>query len=116
MSLTPDFIHSEIAQQHYEISVHADDERLADGLTVAHLEVALSRCEVLESYPDDPRGERCLVLGFTPEGSAVHIVCGRNRSGRLVLITVYLPTIEVVYSGGCSGRGVSTVWGKILKA
>ena len=93
MSITPDFIHTEIAQQSYEISVHADNERLADGCTISQLEVVLSRCEVLESYPDDPRGESCLVLGFAPDGRAVHIACGRNRSGHLVLITVYLPTM-----------------------
>jgi hypothetical protein len=93
MTITPDFIRTEIAQQSYEISVHADNERLADGFMVSQLEVALSRCEVLESYPDDPRGESCLVLGFAPDDRIVHIVCGRNRSGHLVLITVYLPTM-----------------------
>jgi hypothetical protein len=93
MSITPDFIQAEITQESYEISVHADNERLADGLTVLQLEVALSRCEVLESYSDDPRGESCLVLGFAPDGRAVHVVCGRNRLGHLVLITVYCPTM-----------------------
>ena len=93
MSLTPAFIHTAIVQQRYEISVHADNERLADGFTVSQLEVALSRCEILESYPDDPRGASCLVLGFAPDNRAVHIVCGRNRSGDLVLITVYRPAL-----------------------
>jgi len=60
---------------------------------VSQLEVALSSCEVLENYPDDPRGESGLVLGFTPDGRAVHIVCGRNHFGHLALITVYLPTM-----------------------
>ena len=51
-SITPDLIRTEITQQSYEISIHADNERLADGLTVLQLEVALSNCEVLERYPD----------------------------------------------------------------
>lgn len=93
MGITPEFIHAAIAQQTYVLSVHADNERLADGLTVTQLEVALAQCEVLESYPDDPRGASCLVLGFTPDGRAIHLVCGRKPGGPLVLITVYLPTM-----------------------
>ncbi|MDZ4345895.1 MAG: hypothetical protein U1E51_26070, partial [Candidatus Binatia bacterium] len=41
MSITPEFIRLEIAKQTYEISLHADDERIADGLTVSQVEVAL---------------------------------------------------------------------------
>ena len=93
MTITPDFIRAEIERQSYEISLHADDERLADRLTVGQLEFALSDGKIIEDYPDDPRGESCLTLGFTPEGKPVHVVCGRNRSGHLILITVYIPTM-----------------------
>ena len=93
MSITPDFIRAEIQKQSYEISLHADDERLADGLSVIQLELALSDCKILEDYPDDPRGESCLVLGFTPDGTPVHVVCGRNPSGHLILVTVYIPNM-----------------------
>ncbi|MBI1929201.1 DUF4258 domain-containing protein [Candidatus Poribacteria bacterium] len=93
ISITPDFIRAEVENQTYEISLHADDERIADGLTVSQLESVLSDCQIIEHYPDDPRGESCLVLGFTPEGTAVHVVCGKNRSGHLMLITVYIPTM-----------------------
>jgi len=93
MSISPDFIRVEIENQTYEISLHADDERIADGLTVSQLEVALSECKIIEEYPNDPRGESCLALGFTPEGKPTHVVCGRNLSGHLVLVTVYIPTM-----------------------
>ena len=93
MSITSDFIRTEVEQQSYEISIHADNERLADGLTTFQLEVALSEGKVIEEYPDDPRGESCLVLGFTSDGIPVHIVCGRNPIGHLILITVYVPTM-----------------------
>ncbi|MDO9391483.1 MAG: DUF4258 domain-containing protein [bacterium] len=92
MRITSDFIRTEIEKQNYEISLHADDERIADGLTVSQLEFALSNCVVIEQYQDDPRGESCLATGFTLEGIAVHVVCGRNPSGHLILITVYIPT------------------------
>jgi hypothetical protein len=93
MSITPDFIRTELENQSYEISLHADDERIADGLTIVQVEHVLSTCEIIEQYPEDPRGESCLVLGFTTEGKPVHVVCGRNPSGHLVLITVYIPTM-----------------------
>lgn len=91
--MTPDFIRAEIMAQHYEISLHADDERLADNLTISQLEHVLLNCELLEHYPDDPRGESCLVVGYTPDVAPVHVVCGKNRSGHVVLITVYIPTM-----------------------
>lgn len=93
MTLTPDFIREEIERQSYIISLHADDERLADGLTISQLEFVLSDCKIIEKYPDDPRGESCLALGDTPEGKAVHVVCGKNRAGHLILITVYVPSM-----------------------
>ena len=80
MSITLDFIRNEIKKQIYEISLHADDERIADELTVSQLEIVLSQCKIIEQYPNDPRGESCLIVGFTPEGIPVHIVCGKNPS------------------------------------
>jgi len=91
--MTPDFIKNAIAKQNYEISLHADDERIADGLTISQVEFALSACEVLEQYADDPRGESCLSAGFTDEGIPVHVVCGKNPGGQLILITVYIPSM-----------------------
>jgi hypothetical protein len=93
MSIKPDFICKEIETQNYEISLHADDERIAEELTVSQLESTLSNCEIIEEYSDDPRGESCLALGFLPGRKPVHIVCGKNPSGHLILITVYIPTI-----------------------
>ena len=93
MSITSDFIRAEIEKQSYEISLHADDERIAEGLTVMQLESVLSNCQIIEQYPDDPRGESCLALGFTPERRPVHVVCGKNPSGHLILITVYIPAM-----------------------
>lgn len=93
MNLTADFIQDEIRKQTYEISVHADDERLADGLSISELEFALLSCRIIEDYPNDPRGASCLALGHTSQEKAVHVVCGRNKSGHLVIITVYLPAM-----------------------
>ena len=91
ISITEEFIREKIQKKCYEISLHADNERIADKLTIFQLEFALSNCEILERYSDDPRGESCLVLGFNQDGNPVHIVCGKNPSEHLFVITVYIP-------------------------
>ena len=93
MPITTGFIKNEINKQTYEISIHADEERIADGLTMTEIEDVLLNCEMLEEYPDDPRGESCLVVGFTNTNIPVHVVCGKNNSGNLFLITVYIPSM-----------------------
>ena len=52
---------------------------------------ALDGGEILEDYPDDPRGASALVLGHTHDGRSLHIVCAFDPSGTLVVITVYEP-------------------------
>ena len=93
MRITSDYIKIELEKQNYEISIHADDERIIEKLTIVQVEFALSSCEIIEQYPNDPRGESCLVVGFTQEGIPVHIVCGKNPSGHLILITIYIPAM-----------------------
>lgn len=62
--ITSDFIRAEVEKQGYEISLHADDERIADGLTVSELEFALSDCKIIEQYPDDPSGGKLSSVGL----------------------------------------------------
>jgi hypothetical protein len=93
MSIELDFVRSEIKNQSYEITLHADEERIADELMISELEFVLVSGMILEHYPGDKRGESCLVLGFSPEGIPVHVVCGKNSLGHLVLITVYIPSM-----------------------
>ena len=84
-----------IGKGRYEFSEHAQRERLDDDLDVTEIEAALLGGEILEQYPDDPRGESCLVLGFAGP-RPVHVVVGwashgdRDRAA-LRLITVYVP-------------------------
>jgi hypothetical protein len=46
-----------IVQGKYELSKHAERERESDMIPVEKLEQALRDCEVIEEYPDDPRGQ-----------------------------------------------------------
>lgn len=85
-----EFIRASVRRREYELSLHADDERLADGLTMKDIETALTSAEMLEDYPDDPRGASCLVLGFAAK-RPLHLVCGKTRQDRLLIITTYRP-------------------------
>ena len=91
MSLTVNFIKQCVVNGDFELSLHADEERLAEGLTVTDIESVLHSGELLEDYPDDPRGHSCLILGDAQK-QPVHIVCGMTKQKRLLIITVYLPS------------------------
>ncbi len=76
----------------YEFSKHAEREREADQITVEELEGALVRCEIIEEYPDDPRGPSCLVLGFFGH-RPIHAVCAlKTDPEEVLIITVYDPS------------------------
>ena len=54
--------------------------------------MALRNCEVIEDYPEDPRGHSCLGLGLA-DTRPVHAVCAIEDDPReLLLITVYDPS------------------------
>lgn len=83
-------IQDRIRRKEYEISLHAEKERYAEGITIHDLQEAVSNGLILEDYPDDPRGPSCLVLGYSRE-RPIHIVCAYAREKWLRIITVYLP-------------------------
>ncbi|MFH1122361.1 MAG: DUF4258 domain-containing protein [Pseudomonadota bacterium] len=81
-------------QGKYEYSRHAERERQIDMIFTYELEDALTECDIIESYPDDPRGPSCLVLGFSGQ-RPIHAVCTiRTNSDELLLITVYDPSMR----------------------
>ena len=91
-------IQQHVRHDDYEFSFHAQQERLEEDLDIAEIEAALvANAEILEEYPNDPRGESCLVLGFAGS-QPVHVVLGwakRKRDGSKILrvITVYIPSL-----------------------
>lgn len=58
----------------YAYSKHAEREREFDKILTHELEEALKWCEIIEDYPDDPRGASCLVLGSSQK-RPIHAVC-----------------------------------------
>ncbi|MBI2359045.1 MAG: DUF4258 domain-containing protein [Deltaproteobacteria bacterium] len=76
----------------YEFSKHAERERQADQITIMEFEEALIRCDMIEEYPDDPRGPSCLALGFAGR-RPIHAVCAvKVDPDEVLIITVYDPS------------------------
>lgn len=50
----------------------------------------VSRPELVEDYPEDPRGHSALVLGRGDGGRPIHVVCS-PKADYLAVITAYLP-------------------------
>jgi len=85
-------IQSLIENRRYRFSSHAEKERHADQITADEFEQAMGvNPEVIEDYPNDPRGASCLALGFTAKGDPIHVVCGLSASNVLIVVTIYRP-------------------------
>ncbi len=83
-------IQDKVQKDEYEISFHAEKERYAEDITIHDLENAISNGEILENYPDDPRGKSCLILGYSQD-KPIHMVCGYTFLNSIRIITVYIP-------------------------
>jgi uncharacterized protein DUF4258 len=59
--LNIDWTRQQIRSGAYEFNGHAEDERQVDRFTISEVEEALLNGEILEDYPNDPRGPSCLV-------------------------------------------------------
>lgn len=79
-----------IKRNEYEISYHAEKERYAEEITLADIENVIANGEIIEDYPEDPRGPSCLILGYSRK-KPIHIVCGYTTQKWIRIITVYLP-------------------------
>ena len=81
-----------VAEGRYEFSKHAERERELDMITSEELQQAVTKCEIIEEYLDDPRGASCLILGFY-QRRPIHVVCAvKTQPEELFLITVYDPS------------------------
>ena len=71
---------------------HARREMAGENPTLlpAEIEEAVAGGEIIEDYPDDPRGPCCLILGFSGPGRPVHTVVTAARP-EVFVITAYVP-------------------------
>src|SRR5690242_11813849 len=81
-----------IAKGVYEVSYHAYRELEADLLLLDTVLEAIHRGDLIEDYPDDPRGPSCLVCAALTDGNWVHTVWGWDEVGGVaIMITAYRP-------------------------
>jgi hypothetical protein len=59
-------------------------------ITTDEVRQAVLLGEIIEEYPDDQRGESCLVL-HTTKNRSIHVVCA-PKSEYLAVITAYIPS------------------------
>lgn len=91
LSVNINLIREAVAANRYEVSQHAERERRNDGLSFSDIEHTIQTGEVIEDYPDDPRGASCLVFGRAQDGRPVHLVIGFLPREWVRVITVYVP-------------------------
>ena len=87
----------EIAQERvrtdlFYLSHHAQIERGHEKISVDDIVSAVLYGKELEPYPEDPRGESCLIVGKGLDSRWIHVLCGNFDEEYLVIITVYIPT------------------------
>ncbi len=87
------FLRESVRNEKYDLSVHAHNERQEEQITVEDIEKVLLKGDIIEQYPNDQRGESCLVAGVISE-RFLHVVCGM-RGKRLLVVTVYRPKLPV---------------------
>jgi hypothetical protein len=78
------------------ITLHGRHEMDVDMVSTDELLKTLSSssAEIIEDYPDDPRGHSHLILGQLSNGDSMHICCAVHED-ELIIITVYRPSPEI---------------------
>jgi hypothetical protein len=62
-------------------------QRMISAAEVRHV---IEEGEIIEDYPEDPRGHSCLMLGFSVNGRVLHVICA-PKEDYLAIITAYVP-------------------------
>jgi hypothetical protein len=84
-------IHRKIRAGKYIVSfTHTEKVRLRQ-IEMGEIEEAILQGDIIEAYPDDPRGASCLIHGLTDQNRPLHVVCGRLEDDEILIITVYEP-------------------------
>ncbi len=82
-----------VAADRWALSAHAREQAGKRRIGDEALVQAFAGGEILEDYPEDPRGPSALVLGHARDGRPLHEVCAFDPGGTLLLITVYEPEL-----------------------
>ncbi len=95
MAMSQVFISSvhQAAQKRILFLPHALDEmnNPEELITTEEVRKVIFYGEIIELYPDDPRGQSCLMLGYGNQNRPIHIVVS-PKEAYLAVITTYLPS------------------------
>jgi len=88
-----DWIKEQVKKGNYQLRVHAIEKASLRGFNPLDIKETILSGRIIETYPNDNRGESCLVYGTNKDGRNIHVVCGMAHS-TLWIITVYEPDAE----------------------
>ena len=89
MKRTIDKLRSQVRDQKYVISIHANQEMSDDQLSAVDVENAILTGKIGKRLTKDQRGTRYEVVGHACDDRSIAIVCRLLQSGWLTIITVY---------------------------
>jgi hypothetical protein len=81
-----------VRNRQYVMTLHAEEEMNDDGLTIYDVERGILTGEILERQKDGVTAEwKYRIKGQTITGGAVEVIAKLSPTGKLVIITVYVP-------------------------
>jgi hypothetical protein len=81
-----------IRKKEYIMTLHAEEEMNNDDLTIYEVESGILTGKIVERQKDKETGElKYRINGLTLSGKAVELVAKISPTGKLVIITVYIP-------------------------
>ena len=81
-----------IRRREYIMSIHAEEEMNDDDLSIFDIESCILTGKILERQKDKVTGEwKYRINGQSLSGGEVEVVAKLSPTGKLVIITVYVP-------------------------
>lgn len=93
MNATFEIIKRLVARREVRISEHGYDELAEDNILVTEVVSGVIAGQVVEDYPDYPKGPCVLVLQRDRAGEPIHVVWGipKDQEFPTVVVTAYRP-------------------------
>jgi hypothetical protein len=84
-------IRQRLALCRYRLSIHALGRIVERNIAAELIRGAGAAAELIEDYPDDKYSPSCLLLGFGPDRTPLHLHVSRADNPDVKIITLYVP-------------------------